>query len=103
MLRLQRNVSQIRQLSTTVTLDKKRGFGKKGRKGRLSVMGGKFDQDFQPQHLRGFKSKLARNPDWDSAVLSPRKIDRVMKNLNISHAKLGLIFDSTKKSFVVLI
>ena len=92
MLRLQRNVSQIRQLSSTVSLDKKRGFGKKGRSGRLSVMGGKFDQDFQAQHLRGFKSKLARNPDWDSAVLSPRKVDRNLKNLNIAHAKLRIIY-----------
>ena len=90
MLRLQRNVSQIRQLSSSVTLEKKRGFGKKGRKGRISTMGGKYDQDFQPHHLRGFKSKLARNPDWDSAVLSPRKIDRILKNINISDAKLGI-------------
>ena len=45
-------MTKVRTLSQTKSLEK-RGFGKKGRKGRTSVMGGKYDQDHWPNVLRG--------------------------------------------------
>ena len=52
MLRLGNSVSKVRTLSQTRPLEKNK-FGKKGRKGRTSVMGGKYDQDHWPNVMRG--------------------------------------------------
>jgi len=84
MLRLERRLSITASISSRL-----RGFGKKGRKGRTSVLGGKYDQQHWPSHLRGERSKLARNPDWSSAILSPRIVDRAFKNMTTRHAVHG--------------
>ena len=52
MLRLGNSVTKVRTLSQTRPLEKNK-FGKKGRKGRTSVMGGKYDQDHWPNVMRG--------------------------------------------------
>ena len=38
---------------------------------------------------KGDKSRLARHPDWDSAILSPRVVDRSLKNMTIRNAVHG--------------
>ena len=45
-------MTKVRTLSQTRPLEKNK-FGKKGRKGRTSVMGGKYDQDHWPNVMRG--------------------------------------------------